>query len=136
MKSHDAYVKELADINSKVQVIETYVNSQTPIKHKCLIHNYIWNVRPNDLLSGKGCPICKSSYGEKTIERFLQKHNIKYCVQYRFNDCRHQRPLPFDFYLPEFNMCIEFQGRQHYEAVDYFGGELALKETQKSGLRI
>ena len=31
--------------------------------------------------------------------------------------------LPFDFYLPDYNTCIEYQGEQHYRAIDYFGGE-------------
>lgn len=131
LKSHDTYVNELSKINSYIEVVDKYVNSQTPIKHRCLIHNYVWNARPNDLVQGKGCPICKASHGEKEIETILQKYNIKYYVQHRFDDCKYKRVLPFDFYLPDYNMCIEFQGRQHYEAVDYFGGELALKETQK-----
>jgi hypothetical protein len=33
------------------------------------------------------------------------------------------RKAPFDFYLPDYNLLIEFQGRQHYEAVEKFGGE-------------
>jgi very-short-patch-repair endonuclease len=40
------------------------------------------------------------------------------------------RKLPFDFYIPEFNMCIEYDGEQHFKAVDYFGGEDGLKIRQ------
>ena len=29
-------------------------------------------------------------------------------------------PLPFDFYLPEHNMCIEFHGIQHYQEMKFF----------------
>ena len=29
----------------------------------------------------------------------------------------------FDFYLPELNTCIEFNGLQHYTPITYFGGE-------------
>ena len=131
LKSHNTYIKDLLEINPNIEVLGKYINSQTQIEHKCLIHNYVWNARPNDLLRGKGCPICKASHGEKEIEKILKKYNVKYYAQYRFEDCKYKRALPFDFYLPDYNMCIEFQGRQHFESVDYFGGELALKETQK-----
>jgi hypothetical protein len=73
----------------------------------------------------------KVKKNELYFNPILQKYNVKYYVQHRFDDCKYKRVLPFDFYLPDYNVCIEFQGRQHYEAVDYFGGELALKETQK-----
>ena len=31
--------------------------------------------------------------------------------------------LSYDFFLPEYNLLIEFQGKQHETAIDYFGGE-------------
>ena len=31
--------------------------------------------------------------------------------------------LRFDFYLPDYNTCIEFQGLQHFKPIDFFGGE-------------
>ena len=38
-----------------------------------------------------------------------------YVFQKKFDDCKDQRRLPFDFYLPEFNCCIEVDGQQHFE---------------------
>lgn len=38
--------------------------------------------------------------------------------------------LRFDFYLPTYNTCIEFDGKQHFEAINFFGGEENLKLTQ------
>ena len=35
-------------------------------------------------------------------------------MQYRFNDCRKHIPLPFDFFLPKQNLCIEYDGEGHY----------------------
>ena len=40
--------------------------------------------------------------------------------------------LRFDFFLPEFNICIEYNGKQHYEPIDYFGGEKTFKYTLKN----
>jgi len=56
---------------------------------------------------------------------------VEYEFQKRFDTCRSKRSLPFDFYLPKHNVCIEYHGRQHYEAIDYFGGEKAMKLCQR-----
>lgn len=62
------------------------------------------------------CPECNTtSKGEEKIKEILIKYNIKFNQQYLFNDCRNTRPLPFDFYLPQYNIAIEYDGRQHYK---------------------
>ena len=48
----------------------------------------------------------------------------------RFKQCKNKRQLPFDFYLPDYNICIEFDGRQHYKSIEYFGGEKHLEYVQ------
>lgn len=75
------------------------------------------------------CPTCsqKESLGELKIREFLDSHSIKYEQEKRFVDCRDKKPLPFDFYLPAYNMCIEFDGQQHYQ--DKYGLQ-ALQTTQ------
>lgn len=57
-KTHEEYVKELKEVNPDIEVIGTYINATTKIKHKCLIHDYPWDARPADLLNGHGCPEC------------------------------------------------------------------------------
>jgi len=66
-----------------------------------------------------GCPICKKSHGEKEVNKYLDKNNIQYITQKRYNDCKNKRSLPFDFYLPKYNICIEYQGEQHYKPVTH-----------------
>lgn len=63
------------------------------------------------------CHTCshKESLGELKIREFLDLHKIKYEQEKRFSDCRDKKTLPFDFYLPANNMCIEFDGQQHYQ---------------------
>ena len=34
--------------------------------------------------------------------------------------------MPFDFYLPAYNLCIEFDGEQHFKSIKHFGGEKRL----------
>ena len=43
-------------------------------------------------------------------------------MQYKFDDCKFKYVLPFDFYLPQYNCCIEFDGEQHYKIIKHFGG--------------
>lgn len=70
--------------------------------------------RASHHLQGSGCPICKSSKGELLISKWLNNKNISNVPQHRFGDCKRIRSLPYDFYLPAENICIEFDGEQHY----------------------
>lgn len=84
----------------------------------------------------RGCPICDSSSMEQEIGKILTKYNIIYKPQFSFVDCKDQRALPFDFYLPEYNLLIEYDGQQHYRPVN-FGGisdERALQNFETTQL--
>ena len=71
------------------------------------------------------------SKGEDKIRKWLRKEKIKYVSQKRFKGCKLERPLPFDFYLPEKKILIEYQGKQHYQPVKLFGGNKPLKLQRK-----
>ncbi len=83
-------------------------------------------------LQKHGCKICSSSLGELFISNFLQERGIKFKSEYTFKDCRskHGRLFRFDFYLEEFNLIIEYHGKQHYQEVDHFGGEKTLENIK------
>lgn len=134
IKSHDEYVKDLSIINPDVEVIEEYKGSYINILHRCKIDGYIWSAKPANILSGKGCPQCNESYGERRIRQWLEKYNIKYKYQKTFDDCRDIRVLPFDFYVPEYNTCIEYDGEQHFRPVKFDGkdDETAIKQFEKT----
>ena len=85
---------------------------------------------PNNHLIGQGCPICKNSKGENLISEFLKSNEIDYIREHKFKDCRSKYPLRFDFYLPKLKTCIEFNGIQHYESIEYFSRNSALEYTQ------
>jgi Zn finger protein HypA/HybF involved in hydrogenase expression/very-short-patch-repair endonuclease len=72
--------------------------------------------------SGSGCPDCKISKGESRIMNILNDFSINFKSQYRFDDCRLIYPLVFDFYLPDYNMCVEYDGIQHFEPIEKWGG--------------
>lgn len=129
-KSHDVYVGQVNNINDNIVVLGEYVNSRMPILHKCKICGYEWDISPDNVLRGHGCPKCIESRGEKLIEEYLMKHLINFERQYTFSDCRNKKPLPFDFYIPGRNLCIEYDGIQHFEPVKHFGGVDKFKQRQ------
>jgi hypothetical protein len=92
-----------------------YINAKTKVKIKCKIHGDFLQ-SPNKHLMGQGCPKCSvNSKGENKIEKILKKANIKFEIQKTFEDCLFKRKLKFDFYLLDYNVCLEFDGEQHFE---------------------
>ena len=118
---HEEYIKKVNIINQNIEVVGKYINTKTKIKHKCKIDGYEWYATPNDILQGRGCPKCNLSHGEHFISKYLTQMNIDYIPQYKFNDCKNKNPLRFDFYLPKLNVCIEYDGIQHFKPIDFAG---------------
>jgi len=75
------------------------------------------------------CPLHGESHGEREISIILNNKKIIYERQKKFKTCKDKKELPFDFYLPEYNLCIEYDGKQHFESG--FFGEKAFIMTQK-----
>jgi hypothetical protein len=72
----------------------------------------------------------KISYGEKIIYDYLTEKKIKFNYNKSLLGCKNESKLRFDFYLSEKNICIEFDGIQHYQPVTIFGGEEEFKKTK------
>lgn len=120
-KQHDIYAQQLLVVNPDLEVIDTYVNAKTPILHRCKIDGYEWKITPSNVLFGQGCPICQETNGERQIRQWLENNHILYVYQKTFDDCKDKKVLPFDFYLPNLNILIEFDGEQHFRPVDFSG---------------
>ena len=120
-KTHLEYLKELNDKNIKIKPLEDYQTNNIKILHKCLLCNFEWKVKPSNVLNRFGCPHCRISKGEYKISTYLSNRNIVFEEQYCFNDCKIKRVMPFDFYLPDYNMCIEYDGEHHFKPTR-FGG--------------
>lgn len=105
-----------------------YKNNQTVVYIICKKHNTGFSQEPSNHLIGQGCPICNESKGENFIRKWLEKNKINFTSQKTFFGCSTKNkkgkssPLEFDFYLPDYNLCIEWDGIQHYEPRDFFGG--------------
>lgn len=131
-KTTEQFIKEakLTHKNKYDYSMAKYDGAKKKIKIICPIHG-IFEQTPTNHISGKqGCPLCKKSHGELTIENFFKNNNIIYEPQKRFNNCKYIKPLPFDFYIPEYNTCIEFDGKQHEKSIKYFGGNIEFEKRK------
>jgi hypothetical protein len=102
-----------------------YVNNHTPITITCKTHGNVL-VRPSSHLQGSGCPKCLITKGESKIEDWLISNNIKYVREYRIAGTRYR----YDFYLPDLNILIEYDGELHYIPVTFFGGHKTLNRIK------
>ena len=107
-----------------------YINSKTPLIIICSKHGK-FKQTPNTHLRGSGCFKCNKYKGEIAIRNFLIKNQIEFEEQKKFEGCEYKRQLKFDFYLPKHNLCIEFDGEQHFKPHD-FSSKLDEKEKKKN----
>ena len=61
-----------------------------------------------------GCVRCSKSKVEQLISNYLSSNNIEYIPQWSPSGCVYKRPLYYDFYLVKYNLCIEYDGEQHF----------------------
>lgn len=111
-------------IGDEYELLSDYdgLESTVLIKHKeC---GFIYKAKAKHV----SCPKCKGSNGEKTIRYWLKNNNINYIEEYSVVLNEHK--LRFDFYLPDYDLYIEYQGVQHYKPIEYFGGEETFKRQQ------
>lgn len=122
-RNTETYRKEVEEIyGEEYKIIGEYKNNITGVltRHKC---GNEWVVRPSNLLRGRRCPRCyRESNGEMYVRGILEREEVVFEPQKAFDGCRYKNPLPFDFYLPELNTAIEYDGEQHFRPVN-FGGD-------------
>lgn len=84
----------------------------------------------NHIINVRGCKYCASSRSEKLISTLLDSLEVNYKTEYQFEYCTNIRKLKFDFFLPAHNMCIEYDGKQHFEPIEFFGGVDSFNELK------
>lgn len=128
--------KEFIDESNKIHnfnydySLTEYTNAKSKVKIICKTHG-IFEQNAYHHIKGIGCPYCCESKGEKEIRYFLISNNIKFKQNKRFNKCKDKKTLPFDFYLSDYNICIEYDGIQHFESIEYWGGKNKLLTQKK-----
>ena len=114
--------KELIDIFNEEHIYEykydldNYKNVNSHINIKCKKHGW-FIMKVNNHKKGSFCPKCNKniSRGEKKIINLLDTYKVNYEYQHRIKECKNKRSLPFDFFITEKNILIEFDGKQHFK---------------------
>ena len=124
-------LKDTYTLPDEYVYIEPYkgMHNKVLIQHqKC---GFIWKITPNNIKLGKGCPKCNKriSKGEQKIIAWLESNKIEYKAQYPIDIQGHH--LTIDFYLPQYDLYIEYNGEQHYFPIKHFGGESRLKSQKE-----
>lgn len=110
-----------------------YHNNKTVLELKCNKCGKLLNYDFNHFTDRKllKCKYCEKSLLETNFEIKLKNENINFESQKKFEWLKNKNSLPLDFYLPQYNVAVECQGKQHYKPVEFFGGEEAFKEQVK-----
>lgn len=125
-------MQEIAKSRKGVCLSESYINSHTKLYWRCE-HGHTWFASPTNIKSGKWCPKCKRSVGEEQIEKYFVDNCIEYVREKSFDNCIGSKKLRFDFYLPGYNILIEYDGHQHFKPVA-FGG-CSVEKANKTFLK-
>lgn len=102
---------------------------------RCLRDGNECDVITSNLIRGhtRSCG-CLKSIGEGNIQQILQSNNIKFEKEKAFFDLKSENNgyYRYDFYLPDYNRLIEFDGIQHFQPGGYFGRPEQFEKTQQS----
>lgn len=130
------YIKRLKEVHGKELDFKKakFGKAQDKIEVVCndkIKHDNFW-ATPNNLLKGRGCPICKISRGCKVIARWLEKKKINYITEWTDHDLysplNYKAKLRFDFYIKKLNLIIEYDGEQHFKPMTL--GKMTYKEAK------
>jgi len=129
----DATQKEFKVVSKKKDYEST--RSKIEIFHKTC--GKVTEITYKNFSLGKRCRHCAAkstnSKASQLLKRLLEQVNIDFIEEKRFEDCINPitgYKLPFDFYIPKFNLLIEIDGEQHFIPVERFGGEESLKSNK------
>lgn len=110
-----------------------YINCKTDVEIGCNKHGFFWQ-SPANHCKGSGCKLCGdllNSKGIRRIESWLAANGIGYEREKTFDGLRsvttRNQFLRYDFFVPDANMLIEFDGPQHFKLIEHWGGELAFR---------
>ena len=101
--------------DNKLDLFKIGCRSNKKIKIICNECNNVWMATVGTISKGHWCPKCASSKGEKRVSEWLDKNNVEYKSQKEYHDLigLGGGRLSYDFYLPEYNLLIEYQGEFH-----------------------
>ena len=98
--------QNVLDSAKKFQTLQMWDAAETSARQAANLHGWIDEATAHMVEKPK--PI-----GAATVHTFLLAHDIPYKAEHRFKDSPEVARMPFDFYVPQHRMIIEYHGRQH-----------------------
>ena len=131
-KDHETFLREARAIHGeRYAYLGVYTSNRKPITIICPDHGPFTQKPVSHINRKAGCPACSQSKGERAVALVLESLKIVYVREMKFDECRSKSPLPFDFWLPDHNTLIEYDGEQHFVSNLFFGGDEGLKDLQR-----
>jgi very-short-patch-repair endonuclease len=126
-KTVDQFIKDARKVHGNLYNYSQvhYEGSTRKVNIVCQEHGTFFQ-KASSHLQGSVCPLCKKvSKGEKRIASFLDNSNILYVRQNSLGciNLETNYSLRFDFYLPDYKMCVEYDGEQHFKQMKALLGE-------------
>ena len=123
-KTTEQFIKDAKEVHgNKYDYSKSeYKGWNIPICIICPEHGEFWQLPSDHTSHMNGCPKCNKPKGEIVIENYLIQHNINFIAQYKINidnTINKSGKAYIDFYLPNYNLFIEYNGDQHYEYVPH-----------------
>lgn len=118
----DSWIKRCNNAHNNFydySLVHDFLTNKDKVKIICPKHG-VFEQRVNNHFY-KGCSKCRSSHSEKLISNFLTSQGYIFEEQKKFQDCISINPLPFDFYIPIYNLVIEYNGEHHYYVIPKWG---------------
>ena len=106
-------------------------NNRTPVKIICKKHGAFWQTPVHHINCKCGCPLCCISHGEEMLKRYFDSNCIQYIMQFEVQvpaSIRRTKVIKVDFFLPDYNCFVEYNGKQHYIPQEGFGGEVKFQQ--------
>lgn len=135
-KTNDEFLVDLKEARgNEFTPLDEYVNAKISIRVRHKKCKNVWEVTPDHLINRKDdCPYCAkyvtNSRGTRRIQSWLIANKVDFEREKTFPNLKgykNQNNLRFDFYLPHHNICIEYDGQQHFRPIPIFGGKEAYR---------
>lgn len=108
---------------AKIEMIGECFYVRDATYFKCKVCENEWKTTLTIIINaGSGCPMCATRKSEKEVATLLKKYKVEFIHHQKLHEIMDiKRLLIVDYYLPNHNMIIEYNGHQHYLPVRWHG---------------
>lgn len=133
-RTNKEFIEEIAKIGGgEYEALEVFENTRQKMRFKHLSCGHEFTMKVHNFITNhQRCPRCKkiplhswNSRGAILIKELLEREEIPFQQEAIFDELRSDtgKHLRFDFYLPDYDVLIEYDGQQHFKPVSIMGGE-------------